>query len=109
MNKFLLILLSAIISIGITHKSYAAMPLEDCAVYYSDTNEPASGDIIKDKKSEKTGTSEAIDILHLVTTGDASIKKACQNGEITTIHRIEQKQFSIYIFYKKYTTIVYGE
>ena len=109
MNKYLLAILCVAISLCVAHKSYAAMPLDDNAYYYSDTGEPISGYVIKEKKSEKIGISEAVDIMHLVTTGDAGIKQACKNGDITDIHRIEQKQFSIYVFYKKYTTIVYGE
>ena len=56
----------------------------------------------------KVGKAEAQGII-LVGTGDASIKTAMENGDITKIHHVDHESFSVLGVYARYTTIVYGE
>lgn len=56
----------------------------------------------------KVGKAEAQGII-IVGTGDASIKTAMENGDITKIHHVDHESFSVLGVYSRYTTIVYGE
>ena len=56
----------------------------------------------------KVGKAEAQGII-IVGTGDASIKAAMENGDITKIHHVDHESFSVLGVYSRYTTIVYGE
>ena len=107
MKKHLLLALAGLLLFS--QSCLAVVPIEDTAFYYTDSTLAVSGNMIKDKKQMKIGTSQAIDIMHLVTLGDAGIKSACRDGEINKIYSIEQKNSSVYFFYKKYITKVYGE
>lgn len=106
--KKILILLSVMAMLFVSSKCFAASAGYDNAYYYVDQKIPVSGETFHNK-GYKMGTSEAINVLGLVSTGDAGIKKACQNGDINKIYHVEQKVLGIYIFFRKYTTIVYGE
>lgn len=57
----------------------------------------------------KVGTAKATSILGLVATGDASIKTAMQNGNITNIKYVDYESKNILGIYGEYTTIVYGD
>ena len=56
----------------------------------------------------KTGVAQSTGII-LIAMGDASIKKAMENGGITKIHHVDCKVLSVLNLYTKYETIVYGE
>jgi len=58
--------------------------------------------------STKTGTATAEGIL-VVGFGDASIKKAMDQGKITKVHHVDCEVFNILGIYSRYTTVVYGE
>lgn len=64
-------------------------------------------DFIQD--SPKVGTASSTNWLRLVTTGDAGIRKAVQNGDIKKIHYIDQNIKKFIVIYEKRTTRVYGE
>ena len=55
----------------------------------------------------KIGTAEATGII-LFASGDASIKKAMENGGITEIHHVDYEVFNVLNFYVRFKTIVYG-
>jgi len=61
-----------------------------------------------DMKSMKTGTSQAQGVI-LVGFGDASIKRAAENGQITKIHHVDSNSLCVLGIYSSYETIVYGE
>lgn len=56
----------------------------------------------------RVGEAESLGFL-FVTSGDASIKAAMENGGITKVHHVDSETFSILGLYSTYKTIVYGE
>jgi len=92
-----------------------AITLTGCAMAQS----PVTGFIFSDVKApltatdgddaSKVGRAECTSILGLVAQGDASIKKAAENGKITKIHHVDYECWSVLGFYAKFTTVVYGE
>lgn len=64
---------------------------------------PASG------RELKVGTSEAVSILTLFATGDASIDAGMRNGGITKIHHVDYHTVNYFLVYSKVTVMVYGE
>jgi len=71
------------------------------------TKGPLSG-VDNNVGQTKVGESECTGII-FVAVGDASIKKAMENGDITKIHHIDHETLSVLGLYAKYKTIVYGE
>lgn len=57
----------------------------------------------------KSGKSSCVAVLGFVSTGDASIEAAMQNGGITKIHHVDHKSMTVLGLFAKFTTIVYGE
>lgn len=57
----------------------------------------------------RRGISNSINVLGLVELGDAGIKEAAKNGNISKIQFIDTKREKLYVFYEKLTTVVYGE
>ena len=57
----------------------------------------------------KVGMSKATSILGIVATGDAGIKAACENGNISKIKFVEYESKNILGIYGEYTTKVYGD
>ena len=57
----------------------------------------------------KTGEASATSILGLFGFGDASIKKAAENGGIRKISTVDQKSMNILGIFATSTTIVTGE
>lgn len=71
---------------------------------------PVSG--ASNHESLKVGRAQAQGILVLFAWGDASIKKAMENGNITKVHHVDyeyQKYSCLIPFFEAYTVIVYGE
>jgi len=59
--------------------------------------------------SLKSGIGKSMNILGLVETGDAGIREAASNGGIKKIHFIDVNEKSVFFFFRKITTTVYGE
>lgn len=57
----------------------------------------------------KVGKSYKTNILKLVEIGDAGIGAAAKNGNIKKISYIDVHEMTVFIFFKKITTTVYGE
>jgi hypothetical protein len=74
---------------------------------YSDVK--YGGEPTEAKGMSKHGMAEAQSILGIVGQGDASVKAACANGGITTIHHVDYHAWSILGIYAKFTVHVYGE
>lgn len=77
-------------------------------IIYTNVHAPleATGSIAA---STRTGRAEAIQILGLVATGNASIERAARDGGITKIHHVDYRGFSILGIYSKFEIFVYGE
>ena len=77
---------------------------------YSNIRVPLDEDLWKTELGTKVGTASNYSILWLVAWGDAGVKKASENGGITTINQmdmgIESYFFGAYI---RRDTIVYGD
>ncbi|MCM1151428.1 MAG: TRL-like family protein [Alistipes senegalensis] len=76
-------------------------------VLYTDVKDGVA--VTANAGSSKVGTAEAIGILCLVATGDASIEAAAKDAGITRIHHVDYQSKSYLGVYNVYTTIVYGE
>jgi len=74
---------------------------------FTETKGPVTG-VDNSVGQTKVGKAEAQGII-IVGTGDASIKAAMENGDITKIHHVDHETFSVLGVYARYTTVVYGE
>lgn len=59
--------------------------------------------------STKVGSAQAVSVLGIVATGDASIEAAAKSSGITKIHHVDAESTSILGFFAKYKIYVYGE
>ena len=59
--------------------------------------------------ASKVGTAEAMSILGIVATGDASIDAAAKSAGITKIHHVDEEVTAILGIIAKYKIHVYGE
>jgi len=76
-------------------------------VLYTKLNLPVSCE--SDVKSMKTGTSECLSVLNLVTTGDISYEEAMADGGITKVNHADWEVENILGVIGKYKLTVYGE
>jgi len=58
---------------------------------------------------KKPGTASTINVLGIVAIGDASVKAAAEDGEITTVQHVDYEFMNVLWVFSKYTTIVYGQ
>jgi Zn-dependent alcohol dehydrogenase len=58
---------------------------------------------------KKVGHSQAINVLGIVATGDASIQEAAKQAGIKKISHVDSKKTSILGIYSSYQTLVYGD
>lgn len=107
MKKNAIILLFLIINLFFLNDKAKAFGLFYTNAVYPIT---ATGSVTpEDKKSLKKGGASALNILYLFEVGDAGINKAAQSANINKIHYIDIREKTIFIFYRKLTTTVYGE
>jgi len=59
--------------------------------------------------TSKVGEAKAINVLGIVAIGDASIQTAMKSGQITKIHHVDCKVYSILGIFCEVTMLVYGE
>lgn len=80
-------------------------------LFYTNADYPvtATGAKVQDLSKLKSGTSELINVLYFVEIGDAGIEKAAKNAGIKKISFIDINEKTIFIFFRKITTTVYGE
>jgi hypothetical protein len=92
-----------------------AVMLSSCAVVrspltgflYTSMKNPHS--VTSNAGASKVGTSEAMSILGIVATGDASIDAAAKAAGITKIHHVDEEATAILGIIAKYKIYVYGE
>ena len=77
---------------------------------YSNTRFPLDEDLWKTELGTKVGVASNYSVLWLVAWGDAGVKKAAENGGLTTINHMDMGIES-YVFglYLRRDTIVYGD
>jgi len=108
MKKYLM-QLSLLAVIGAFMLSQSA---QATGLFYTETTYPVSvtgAKSIKDIKYLKKGTSESKCILGLVELGDAGVEEAARQAGIKQVHFVDVHIKSIFIFFSKLTTEVYGE
>lgn len=103
----LLILVSLVIGALFTGQEASATGLIYTNVDYPITATGASNG--STPSSLKSGTSKFTNILGLVETGDAGIREAAVNAGIKKIHFIDVNEKSIFFFFRRIRTTVYGE
>ncbi len=111
MRKYVLILtFLSIVSIIFLFGGCAAMvltsPAYPAGVLYTEIYGPITATCNTDYS--KTGTAELVSLMGILAFGDASIRAAMKNGDITEIHHIDYKVTNVLGIYAKYTLIVYG-
>lgn len=74
---------------------------------YTSTKSP--GFVTSNAGATKVGTAEAMSILGLVATGDASIDAAAKAAGISKIHHVDEECTAILGIIAKYKIHVYGE
>jgi hypothetical protein len=89
-----------------------AQPAMAMGIFYTEATYPhtATGaKAFKDIKTLKKGTAIAKNYVCVVELGDASIDAAAKAAGITQVHYVDIYVKSIFFFWKKIVTEVYGE
>ncbi len=76
--------------------------------FYNDTTSPVDTTFESTSIGPKEGRSVAINILSLVSFGDASVGTAARMGGIDTVDQIDCRIFNVLGIYQRYETIVTG-
>ena len=85
-----------------------AIALSGCA--YVNVKTPLDTDLDKTTMGSKVGTSSLESVLWIAAWGDAGVKAAAENGNITVVNHVDQQTFSVLFgVYTKVTTIAYGD
>jgi hypothetical protein len=83
-------------------------PSNACAPITLDVQSPDMSFVDNDVKPAKMGTATASGVI-CFCEGDASLKAAMNNGNITKVHHVDYKVRNIFGFVGSTTTIVWGE
>jgi len=80
-------------------------------LFYTNAEYPvtATGVKITNLHNLKRGESSAINILWAVEIGDAGVYKAAKDGNIKQISFIDVREKTVFFFFRRIKTIVYGE
>ena len=78
-------------------------------IAYTNFQAPLQTGFNDTKVSSKSGSSESMSILGLVSLGDASTKAAADNGGVKTITHADYEFFNVLGVYQRYRTVVYGD
>ena len=106
MKKIIFSILLSCLFFTLSSQAYAL------GLFYTNANYPvaATGATSPDDLTElKKGKSSALNVLGIVEVGDAGINKAAKESNIKKINFIDINEKSVFIFFKKITTTVYGE
>jgi hypothetical protein len=77
---------------------------------FNSTTAPLDLDMDNTKIGKKRGEASSFCILGLISVGDASIKAAAEDGDITTVQHADYDYLNVLFgVFQRYTTIVYGE
>ena len=89
-----------------------AVLISGCGIIYTDiiTPMPTLNLQANADSQTKVGKASCTSYVWVVGTGDCSTAAAMKNGGISKIHHVDWEVKSILLgFYRKYTTVVYGE
>lgn len=77
---------------------------------YTDIKIPLDRDVWETKMGTKVGIASNYCILWLVAWGDAGVKEAAKNGNLTVVNHLDTR-FQSYLFgvYSRSDTIAYGD
>lgn len=105
-----LLLAGAVLSVGMLSGcagyGHFTSDAAGAGLWYADTTKGVS---VGTGSGSKRGEASTMSILGLVSTGDAGIAKAAENGGIKKIGHVDIKFMHILGIYGKTTTVVYGE
>jgi len=59
--------------------------------------------------SLKQGRASALNVLYFVEIGDASAYEAARKGHISKVSFVDINEKTVFLFFRRITTIVYGE
>jgi hypothetical protein len=79
------------------------------ALIYTDYSAPIDTFAADKRLGERVGTAEVVNILGIVSTGDASVAAAAEAAGIDVIRHIDYRMFSVLFVFSRFTTIVYGD
>lgn len=88
------------------------LPANAMGLFYTNAHYPVTATGVTtpaDLSLLKKGQSSATNILWCVEVGDAGINKAAKAGKIKNISFIDIHEKTVFIFFRKITTSVYGE
>ena len=91
---------------------FMSAPANAMGLFYTDATYPLMATGVKTEKSIdclKKGKSSATGILFLVELGDAGLSAAAKDGNLKQIYFIDVHEKTVFIFFRKITTTVYGE
>jgi len=105
MKKFKYLAILIVSSVVFSSCAFVRSPLS--GFLYTSMKNPHS--ITSNSGASKVGTAEAMSILGLVATGDASIDAAAKAAGISKIHHVDEEATVILGIIAKYKIYVYGE
>jgi hypothetical protein len=86
------------------------LPLVLQGCVYANVIFPLDTDVWETKLGTKVGRSSSHSVLWLVAWGDSGVARAAQNGELSTVHHLDQEVTSVLFgLYTRSTTIAYGD
>ena len=100
----LLALLSSLVLVGCGTVAHA--PIN--GFIYSDISAPVSNEPVNGTVSNKVGKATCTGYLHIIATGDCTLKAAAANGSITKVNFVDMHGTTILGIINTYTTTVYG-
>jgi len=83
----------------------AAPVVPPLGIVYTDIQAPLAP---KGEVGSKRGTSHVTAYLGLFSTGNASVRQAAANGNITEVKLVDYEFKNVLGVYQRYTTVVYG-
>lgn len=88
------------------------IPANAMGLIYTDATYPMEATGVKTDQPInclKKGTSSALGVLFAVEIGDAGLAAAAKNGDIKQVYFVDINEKSVFIFFRRITTTVYGE
>lgn len=85
---------------------------EAFGLFYTNASYPVTATGVespKDLTTLKKGQSSALNVLGVVEIGDAGINKAASEVNIQKVNYIDINEKTVFIFFRRITTTVYGE
>jgi len=80
-------------------------------LFYTNAQYPVTATGVKstDLSNLKKGESDALNVLWLVEIGDAGVYEAAKEAGIKQIHFIDVREKTVFFFFRRIKTYVYGE